>query len=61
MRKTISGIHDVSHSIYATYCNYFVTLDTNFRKRVEAIYYYLGLETKVRSFDDLEKYFIKTQ
>jgi len=61
VRKTISGIHDVSHSIYATYCNYFVTLDINFRKRVEAIYYYLGLETEVRSFDDIEKYFIKTQ
>jgi len=55
VRKTISGIHDVSHSIYATYCNYFVTLDENFRKRVEAVYYYLGLETDVISFDELIK------
>lgn len=55
IRKTISGIHDVTHSIYATYCNYFVTLDTNFMKRVEAIYYYLGLETTLLSFDDLRQ------
>lgn len=53
VRKTISGIHDVSHSIYATYCNYFVSLDANFRKRVEAVYYYLGFDIDVLSFDDL--------
>lgn len=54
IRKTISGIHDVSHSIYATYCNYFVTLDANFRKRVEAIYYYLGINTELLSFEELK-------
>lgn len=53
VRKTISGIHDTSHSIYATYCNYFVSLDANFRKRVEALYYYLGFEIDVLSLDDL--------
>lgn len=53
IKKTISGIHDVSHSIYATYCNYFVTLDNKFRKRTEAIYYYLGLKTELLSFDEL--------
>lgn len=53
VRKTISGIHDISHAIYATYCGYFVTLDANFRKRLEAIYYYLGLKTELLLFDDL--------
>lgn len=55
VRKTISGIHDISHSIYATYCNYFVSLDANFRKRVEAVYYYLGFDIDVLSLDDLMK------
>ncbi len=55
IRKTSSGIHDVSHSIYATYCNYFVTLDSNFGKRVEAIYYYLGIDTELLLFDELIK------
>ena len=52
LRKTKSGIHDVSHSIYATYCNYFVTQDSYFRKRTEAIYYFLGIDTEVLSLDD---------
>lgn len=57
--KAISGIHDVTHSIYATYCNYFVTLDNNFRERTDAIYFYLGLNTELLTFQKLmEKGFI---
>lgn len=55
IKKTISGIHDISHSIYATYCNYFVSLDYKFRKRVEAVYYYLGFDIDVLSLDELIK------
>jgi len=52
VRKTKSGIHDVTHSIYATYCNYLITDDANFRKRTDAIYYYLGVDTEVLSLDN---------
>lgn len=52
LRKTISGIHDVSHLIYATYCEYLVSFDQNFSKRAEAIYYFLGIHTRVLSFNE---------
>lgn len=48
----ISGIYDTTHSIYGTYCDYFVSSDDKLRKRISAIYYYLGVSTKVISFDD---------
>lgn len=57
-RTTLSGIHDVSHMIYATYCEYFVTNDERLRKRANAIYYYLGKNVKVMNleqFNDLQK------
>lgn len=53
--KTQSGIHDVSHLIYSTYCNYLITLDANFKARAEAIYYYLGIDTKALSIEDFIK------
>lgn len=59
LRKTKSGIHDVSHSIYGTYCNYFITLDYGFNKRLDAIYNFLGIETKVLSMNDFVKDFKK--
>ena len=51
-RTTQSGIHDVSHMIYSTYCNYFVSKDSNCVKRAEAIYYYLGLTTHAIHLDE---------
>lgn len=48
----ISGIYDTTHSIYGTYCNYFITNDNRLRKRILAIYHYLGVPTKVISFND---------
>lgn len=50
-RKAESGIYDVAHLIYATYCEYFVTLDKKLLNRAQAIYYYLGAETKAISYD----------
>lgn len=47
LRTSISGIHDVQHSIYATYCDYFISEDKTFSKRTNAIYTYLGVKTKV--------------
>jgi len=51
----ISGIYDTTHSIYGTYCNYFVSSDARLMKRISAIYYYLGVPTKVITFDDFLK------
>lgn len=48
----ISGIYDTTHSIYGTYCDYFVSSDDRLRKRISAIYYYLGVSTKVVTFND---------
>lgn len=52
-RKTNSGIYDVEHAIYATYCDFFVTDDKRLAKRMNAIYYFLGLKTKCISFDEM--------
>ena len=51
-KNAISGVYDTSHIIYATYCNYFVTNDSRLAKRAKAIYYYLGINTNVVSFDE---------
>lgn len=54
-RKAESGIYDVGHLIYATYCDLFVTLDKKLLNKAQAIYYYLGAETKAISYDDFKK------
>ncbi len=51
-RTVKSGIYDTEHAIYATYCTYFVTDDRRLSNRMNAIYYYLGLETTCISFDE---------
>ena len=51
-RTVKSGVYDTEHSIYATYCNFFITEDRRLRNRLNAIYYYLGLETRCFSFQE---------
>lgn len=48
----LSGEYDVTHMIYGTYCNYFVTLDKKLYKKCLAIYYYLGVPTKVIDIEE---------
>lgn len=55
--KTCSGIHDVSHMIYATYCHYFVSCDSGLVERANAIYEYLGLEVKAIAVEDFRNKF----
>ena len=50
VRTVNSGVYDTEHAIYASYCNYFVTNDAKLSKRLNAIYYFLGLETRCLSF-----------
>lgn len=52
--KTCSGIHDVSHIIYSSYCNYFVSCDKGLVARANAIYEYLGLDTQAISVKEFE-------
>lgn len=44
---TISGIHDVSHAIYATQANKLFTVDKRFANKCKAIYHFLGVDTEV--------------
>ena len=50
-KKVVSGIHDVSHAIYATAADKFFTFDKRFAKRCQAVYYFLGAETEVVACD----------
>ena len=52
IRKVTSGIHDVSHAIYGTYCDELITNDQKFYKRCKAVYNYLGIKTKVLTLND---------
>lgn len=42
-----SRMHDVTHAIYATQADYFVTCDTKFYKKCKAVYSFLGVPTSV--------------
>ncbi|MBG3852300.1 hypothetical protein ABQZ69_17775 [Xanthomonas sp. WHRI 8391] len=47
-----SRMHDVTHAIYATAADEFVIGDRKFRKKVEAVYAFLGVSTLVCSRDE---------
>lgn len=51
-RKTQSGIHDCSHIIYSTYCDYFISRDSRLTNRANAIFFYLGLDTKAINLEE---------
>ena len=44
---TISGIHDVTHAIYATKADKLFSSDKKFVNKCAAIYYFLGVKTQV--------------
>lgn len=45
--KSRARLHDVSHIIYASYCDTFVTADRKLAKKAQAIYSLLGICTEV--------------
>lgn len=51
-KTAISSTHDISHAIYATYCDFLISTDKKFIKKCKAVYSYLGVPTKVLKFDD---------
>lgn len=47
-KTTISGTHDVSHSIYGTKADYFLSTDKRFVGKCQAVYQFLGVNTLLR-------------
>lgn len=54
----IARMHDASHAYYAQLCDYFVSQDKRMRYKTEAVYSYLGIETKVISTIDYVNIFL---
>ncbi len=50
--KSRSRIHDVTHSIYASLCDQFVTNDRRLYDKVRAMYVYFGIPTEVMLLSD---------
>lgn len=55
--KSRARLHDVSHIIYAAYCDTFVTADKKLAKKAQAIYSMLGICTRVLSEKEFETQF----
>jgi hypothetical protein len=53
--KSRSAMHDMTHAIYATKADYFVTRDKKFGQKTKAIYHHLGIKTEVLTIDDFCK------
>lgn len=53
------AIHGVSHMIYASYCDYFVTNDEPLQKRAQAIYWFSDISTKVISWGEFRDRYLK--
>ncbi|HHE8490283.1 TPA: hypothetical protein ACPFP8_000081 [Enterobacter ludwigii] len=47
LKKTESSLHDHTHAIYATACDYFISKDRRFIEKTKATYSYLGVKTIV--------------
>lgn len=52
VRTFNSGEYDITHLIYGTFCDYFITEDAKLRSRALAIYYYLQAPVQVMSLAD---------
>lgn len=55
VKKSRSRLHDVSHIIYAGYCDIFLTNDKKLFMKTKAIFSLLNIHTKVEYLDDLRK------
>jgi len=43
----VSGIYDTTHMIMSRYCDVIISTDISFVKKTEAIFWFLGIDTKV--------------
>ncbi len=55
VKKSRSRLHDVSHIIYAGYCDIFITNDKKLFMKTKAIFSLLSIHTKVEYLDDLRQ------
>ncbi|RON91648.1 hypothetical protein [Pseudomonas fluorescens] len=55
INKSRSRMHDVTHAIYATKADYFITGDVRFYHKVRAIYDYLRVPTTVLTLNEFLK------
>lgn len=55
----LSGLHDTTHAIYASYCDVFVTNDKKLRKKAKATYNWLGINTLILNPYELVDYLTK--
>ena len=53
-RRFNSGEYDITHIIYGTYCDYFVTEDKRLYNKAKAIYYYLQVPTEVLTLKEFQ-------
>lgn len=55
VKKSRSRMHDISHAIYATKADVFISGDKRFCHKLRVAYHYLNVPTKVLSLDDFIK------
>ena len=55
-KQYLSGLHDVTHAIYAAYCDIFVTNDMKLKKKTEVAFKWLGAEAQVFDVKDFKAY-----
>ncbi|MBA0175095.1 hypothetical protein [Pectobacterium carotovorum] len=46
-KNKMSSLHDTTHVIYSSFCDYFVTNDKKLYKKAKAIYEFIGVKTEV--------------
>ncbi|QWQ22027.2 hypothetical protein KOF27_06785 [Providencia rettgeri] len=46
-KKPMSSLHDNTHSIYGSFCDYFITRDERLAKKVKLVYDYINCPTIV--------------
>ena len=55
IRTFNSGEYDITHMIYSSFCDYFVTEDKRLYNKAMAMNYYLQIPTKVITFDSFQE------
>ncbi|TCP97785.1 hypothetical protein EDC44_101169 [Cricetibacter osteomyelitidis] len=45
--KVVSNLHDTTHCIYASYCDYFITRDKRLYEKIKVIYEFLSIPTEI--------------
>ena len=60
-RAAVSSTHDTTHCTYGTACDGIITMDKRFARKCQAVYYYIGVTTKVLYCDKPDSFLIDIQ